>query len=476
MARLLVVDDVHSMRVFLEVLLSRAGHAVEVAPDAASAIAKDQAREFDVVVTDLMLGRGGGSGLDVLSAVKKAHPETEVIVMTAYASDESDLSAMRKGAYDYVAKPFKKNDELVLLVEKALEKRNLAQREKSLARDNELLREQLSSKSRFEGMVGRSPAMQSVFTLVEKVAASRTTVLITGESGVGKELVARAVHAKSPRASAPFLPVNCGAIPEGLIESELFGHVKGAFTGAGTAKEGLFQAAHGGTLFLDEIGELGLQLQVKLLRAIQERRIRPVGATEDVEVDVRLVAATNRDLPEEVRAGRFREDLYYRLNVVQVRAPPLRERREDVLALADHFLKRFGTEHGRDRLRLSTDAIRRLDDYPFPGNVRELENLIERAVALSSGSEVTVDALPAPLRALASGSVPGSGPLPAGFSLEAHLASVERELIDRALSESHGVKKEAAARLGLTFRQLRHRIKKLAGEAEQEDEEAEEPV
>jgi two-component system response regulator PilR (NtrC family) len=474
MACLLVVDDEHSMRVFLEVLLSRAGHTVEMASDAASAIGKVSSKEFDVVLTDLMLGRGGGSGLDVLSAVKKAHPETEVIVMTAYASDESDLSAMRMGAYDYVAKPFKRNDEVVLLVEKALEKRQLALREKTLAQDNELLREQLSSRTRFEGMVGRSPAMQGVFTLVEKVAASRTTVLITGESGVGKELVARAVHAKSPRAEASFLPVNCGAIPEGLIESELFGHVKGAFTGAQSAKEGLFQAAHGGTLFLDEIGELGLSLQVKLLRAIQERRIRPVGATEDVEVDVRLVAATNRDLPEEIRAGRFREDLYYRLNVVQVRVPPLRERREDVLALADHFLKRFGLEHGRSRLRLSPEARRRLDDYRFPGNVRELENLIERAVALSSGPEVTVDALPAPLGALGTSGIPAAGPLPPGFSLEAHLANVERELIDRALGESRGVKKEAAVRLGLTFRQLRHRIKKLAGEGDSEPEESEE--
>src|SRR3954466_2389814 len=472
MARVLVVDDEHSMRGFLEVLLSRAGHTVEVASDAASAIVKASAGEFDVVVTDLMLGRGGGSGLEVLSAVKKSDPETEVIVMTAYASDESDLSAMRMGAYDYVAKPFKKNDELVLLIEKALEKRGLAERETSLARDNELLREQLSSKARFEGMVGRSPAMHSVFALVEKVAASRTTVLITGESGVGKELVARAVHAKSPRAGEAFLPVNCGAIPEGLIESELFGNVKGAFTGAQGAKEGLFQAADGGTLFLDEIGELGLQLQVKLLRAIQERRIRPVGATDDLEVDVRLVAATNRDLPEEVRSGRFREDLYYRLNVVQIRVPPLRERREDVLALADHFLKRFGAEHGRSRLRLSTEATRRLDDYAFPGNVRELENLIERAVALSTGAEVTVDALPAPLRTPPSGSVPVSGPLPAGFSLEAHLASIERELIERALSESRGVKKDAAAKLGLTFRQLRHRIKKLSGEADGEADEA----
>ncbi|MFL5396591.1 MAG: sigma-54-dependent transcriptional regulator, partial [Myxococcales bacterium] len=371
MARVLVVDDEHSMRVFLEVLLSRAGHTVEVASDAASAIVKASAGEFDIVVTDLMLGRGGGSGLDVLSAVKKSHPETEVIVMTAYASDESDLSAMRMGAYDYVAKPFKKNDELVLLIEKALEKRGLAQREKSLTRDNELLREQLSSRARFEGMVGRSPAMMSVYSLVEKVAASRTTVLITGESGVGKELVARAVHAKSPRANASFLAVNCGAIPEGLIESELFGHVKGAFTGAAGAKEGLFQAAHGGTLFLDEIGELGLSLQVKLLRAIQDRRVRPVGATEDAEVDVRLVTATNRDLPEEVRAGRFREDLYYRLNVVQIRVPPLRDRREDIPLLARHFMQR-GAEAGRIQPReFGEDALAALQAYSWPGNVRQ---------------------------------------------------------------------------------------------------------
>jgi two-component system, NtrC family, response regulator PilR len=460
MARLLVVDDEPSMRVFLEVLLTKAGHTVEMAEDVAAAQRLlGGTSELDLVLTDLRLGKK--SGLDVLKKVKAERPETEVIVMTAYASDESDLQAMRMGAYDYVAKPFK-NDELLLLVGKALEKRALAKRGQLLARDNELLREQLAARGRFEKMVGHSSAIQSVFSVVEKVAASRTTVLITGESGVGKELVARAVHQRSPRSAAPFVPVNCGAIPEGLIESELFGHAKGAFTGATAHKEGLFQAAQGGTLFLDEVGELPPALQVTLLRAIQERRIRPVGDNSDVEVDVRLVAATNRDLEAEMRAGRFREDLFYRLNVVQIRVPPLRERREDVMPLAEHFLKRFAAELGRPVLTLAAEARRRLDEYSFPGNVRELENLIERSVALSSGHEITVDALPATLRNPAA--LTSEGPLPEGFSLAAHIEGIERALIDRALSEAHGVKKVAAARLGLTFRQFRHRVKRLAGE------------
>ena len=460
MARLLVVDDEPSMRVFLEVLLTKAGHSVEMAEDAAAALrALTAPADFDLVLTDLRLGRK--SGLDILKKVKADRPDTEVIVMTAYASDEGDLQAMRMGAYDYVAKPFK-NDELLLLVGKALEKRGLAQRGRMLARDNELLREQLSARGRFEQMVGRSPAMQSVFSVVEKVAAARTTVLITGESGVGKELVARAVHQRSPRSAAPFVPVNCGAIPEGLIESELFGHAKGAFTGATSAKLGLFQAAQEGTLFLDEIGELPLTLQVKLLRALQERRIRPVGDTQDVEVDVRVVAATNRDLEVEMQAGRFREDLFYRLNVVQIRVPPLRERREDVMPLAEHFLKLFAAEHGRPVLTLSAEARRSLDEYWFPGNVRELENFIERAVALSDGAEITLEALPATLRNPVA--LTPQGPLPEGFSLDAHLEAIERALIDRALSDAHGVKKDAAARLGLTFRQFRHRVKRLAGE------------
>jgi two-component system response regulator PilR (NtrC family) len=469
MARILVVDDEQSMRVMLEARLGKAGHAIEVAASVAAVEKALAASEFDAVITDLRM-RTPGSGLDVLRAVKAAQPEAEVILMTAFGSDDVRREALELGAYGYVEKSPTLGAELIALVKAALQKRNLASRGRLLAQDNQILREQLAARGRFESMVARSAAMHQVFGIVEKVAAVRTTVLITGESGVGKELVARAVHARSPRAQAPFVPVNCGAIPEGLIESELFGHAKGAFTGAQGAKQGLFQAAQDGTLFLDEIGELPLNLQVKLLRAIQERRIRPVGANDDVEVDVRLVAATNRDLAEEVRSGRFREDLYYRLNVVQVRVPPLRERREDILPLADHFLRRFGAETGRSGLRLSAEARRRLDEYPFPGNVRELENLIERAVALSNGAEVTVDALPAPLRAAPAGLSP-EGPLPAGFSLEAHLTGIERQLIDRALAETNGVKKDAATRLGLTFRQLRHRIQKLAGEAAADDDE-----
>ena len=459
MARLLVVDDKQAMRVMLEARLSAKGHAVEQAPDVASVKAALEQAQYDVVITDLRMGRGG-DGLDVVRAVKQKQPACEVILMTAFGSDDVREKALELGAYGYVEKSPHLASEMTALVQAALGKRQLAQ-------DNELLREQLGSRGRFEQMVGRSPALQAVFQLIEKVAPSRTTVLITGESGTGKELVARAVHARSPRAEKPFVPVNCGAIPEGLIESELFGHAKGAFTGAQGAKIGLFQAAEGGTLFLDEVGELPAGLQVKLLRAIQERQIRPVGENADVEVDVRLVAATNRDLGEDVRSGRFREDLYYRLNVVQVRVPPLRERREDVLPLAEHFLRRFAAEHGRSVPRLSAEAMRRLDDHPFPGNVRELENLIERAVALSTGDEITVDSFPALLRPAPL--LSPEGPLPEGFSLESYLEGIERSLIDRALAAARGVKKDAAALLGLTFRQFRHRVKRLAGQPDTDD-------
>ncbi len=472
MARILVVDDEQSMRVMLEARLAKAGHAVDVAPDMQGVDRALAASEFDVVITDLRM-KSGRDGLDVVRKVKSAQAEAEVILMTAFGSDDVRRQALELGAYGYVEKSPTLAAELTALVKAAVQKRELALRGRRLAQDNELLREQLSARGRFDSMVARSGAMHQVFEVVEKVAVARTTVLITGESGVGKELVARAVHARSPRASGPFVPVNCGAIPEGLIESELFGHAKGAFTGAQGAKQGLFHAAQDGTLFLDEIGELPLSLQVKLLRAIQERRIRPVGDNADVEVDVRLVAATNRDLASEVRAGRFREDLYYRLNVVEIRVPALRDRREDVLPLADHFLRRFAAEHGRPMPRLSADAKRRLSEYWFPGNVRELENLIERAVALSTGDEVTVDALPPVLRATGAHALSPGGPLPAGFSLEEYLAQIERELIDRAMTEGRGVKKDAAALLGLTFRQFRHRVKKLSGQPEDDGEDSE---
>jgi two-component system response regulator PilR (NtrC family) len=457
MARLLVVDDASSMRELLELYFSEKGHQVDVAADERSAVSLFAEREHDLVITDLRLGRG--SGMDVLRQVKAKRPATEVIVITAFATQEAGLEATKLGAYDFVTKTAHfKPHELEVRVNGALEKIRLA-------RENAILRERLEGR---QGLVGRSPAMRALYQMVEKVAPARTTVLITGESGTGKELVARALHGKSPRASAPFVPVNCVAIPEGLIESELFGHVKGAFTGAQGPRPGLFQAANGGTLFLDEVGELPVPLQVKLLRAIQERRVRAVGADEDEEIDVRLIAASNRDLAAEVAAGRFREDLYYRLNVIQLRVPPLRERREDVMLLADHFLRRFEAEHGRERLDLSREAKKRLDAYDFPGNVRELENLVERAVTLSDGPEVTLDALPGPLRPPAAAPL-ADGPLPSGFSLEAHLASIEQQLIDRALQQSHGVKKNAAAMLGLTFRQFRHRLKKLSGAPDEEE-------
>jgi two-component system, NtrC family, response regulator PilR len=456
MARLLVVDDERSLREVLDVYFSDLGHQVETAPDVGRALALFREKGPEIVITDLRLGRE--SGLEVLRQVKAGGGPVEVIVMTAYATAEAGLEAAALGAYDFVIKTAHLTGELKLRVNGALEKLRLA-------RDNQLLRERLEGRT--VGLLGRSPSMRALDGMIDRVAPSRTTVLITGESGTGKELVAHALHQKSPRATAPFVPVNCGAIPEGLIESELFGHMKGSFTGAQGSRSGLFQAASGGTLFLDEIGELPLALQVKLLRAIQERRVRAVGADEDEEVDVRLIAATNRDLAAEVKAGRFREDLYYRLNVIQLRVPPLRERREDVLLLADHFLRRFEAEHGRGRLDLSREAKRRLDAYDFPGNVRELENLIERAVTLSDGPEVTLDALPGPLRP-AIGALVAEGPLPAPFSLEAHLAGIEEQLIDRALTQAGGVKKNAASLLGLTFRQFRHRLKKLSGEGDDE--------
>ena len=457
MAHILLVEDHPLILRMLHTFLAGKGHNVDEAVDEPTAIQLAAEGQHDLVVTDLRLAKG--NGMNVLRAVKLRSPVTPVIVLTAVDTDDAKREALSLGAYDFVTKgaKFDPRDEFHKRVEGALERLRLS-------RDNAILRGRLEG--RFEGLLGRSPAMRTLYQIIEKVAPARTTVLITGESGTGKELVSRAVHDKSSRASAPFVPVNCGAIPEGLIESELFGHVKGAFTGAQVARQGLFHAAHGGTIFLDEIGDLPLQTQVKLLRAIQERRVRAVGADADEEVDVRVIAATNRSLADEVKAGRFREDLYYRLNVIQLRVPPLRERREDVMLLADHFLRHFEAEQGRGPLALSREAKKRLDEYDFPGNVRELENLIERAVTLSDGPEVTLDALPAPLRPASIPAAVPDGPLPQGFSLEAHLASLEQGFIERALAQAAGVKKNAATLLGLTFRQFRHRLKKLSDEGD----------
>jgi two-component system response regulator PilR (NtrC family) len=406
----------------------------------------------DLVITDLRLGRE--SGLDVLRTAKEVAPATEVIMVTAYATAENAVQAMKLGAYDYLLKPFKV-EELRLVVGKALERR-------ALLAENRVLRHQLGPKApRDPEILGRSAAIEEIRALVARVAPAPTTVLLLGESGTGKEVVARAIHRAGPRHDQPFVAVNCGAIPEGLIESELFGHEKGSFTGAAERKQGLFEVAGSGTLFLDEVGELPLQLQVKLLRAVQERRIRRVGGSSDHPFAARILAATNRDLAADVRAGRFREDLFYRLNVIQVRLPPLRERREDIPIFVEQNRQRFAMELGRPDLRFSPEAERLLCAYDYPGNVRELANVVERAMTLAEGSLIRPAELPPALRGT---SVEPSAPaeLPQdGLDLQAHLDRIERAVLEQALLRAGGVKTEAARLLSLTFRSLRYRLAKF---------------
>ncbi len=453
------------MREILQTLLEREGHSVTTANDVKTGLETARAADPDLVFTDLKLP--DGSGLDVLKGVREALPETQVIIMTAFATTENAVAAMRMGAYDYQLKPFKM-DEIRILTQKALEKRQLI-------RENRELIGQLKGRYGFSSIVGRSPRMSELVAMIEKVAKSRANVLIEGESGTGKELVSRAIHDASPRASGPFVPVNCGAIPETLIEAELFGHVAGAFTGATKARAGLFETANGGTILLDEIGELPQQMQVKLLRAIQERVIRRVGEEKEREIDVRIVAATNRDLQEMVKQGKFREDLFYRLNVVRIRVPPLRERRDDVPLLARSFLIKFGNESGKPLDGFSEAAMSALKAFPFPGNVRELENIVERAVALAGGPTIELSDLPDEVREAAPPAVTSAMTLPdGGINLESTLDGLERSLIQQAIDKSSGVKTRAAELLGLTFRSLRYRLKKLGMTTESDgDDEAE---
>ncbi|HEX9102943.1 MAG TPA: sigma-54 dependent transcriptional regulator [Polyangia bacterium] len=439
------------MREFLRIALTRAGHAVTVVESPAAAALEYGARDFDVVVTDLKMS--GGSGLDVLDGVKAARPDTQVIVVTAFATTETAIAAMKRGAYDYLTKPFKV-DEIGVVIERALEKR-------TLLRDNLELRAELSARFRLDRLVGKSPPIQRLFELLKRVAPAKTSVLIGGESGTGKELVARALHHLSPRADQPFVAVNCGAIPDALLESELFGHVKGAFTGAHADKPGLFAAADGGTLLLDEIGELSPQMQVKLLRVLQERTVKRVGAVGEEEIDVRVVAATNRDLEAEVERGAFRRDLFYRLNVIQLQLPPLRARREDIPLLVEHFVKKHAAALGHTITAVEPDALAALVDYDFPGNVRELENLIERAVTLEPGERITRASLPELTRKARPAAVAAGGFPDDGVDLERVVADYERELIAKALERARGVRKSAARLLGISFRSLRYRLAKL---------------
>ena len=460
-AHILVVDDEQSLREFVEIFFRRAGHVVSTAAGVEQARALLEADDVDVVVSDMQMA--DGSGLDVLRHVQASCPETPVIMITAFATTDSAIAAMKDGAYDYITKPFKV-DELGVVVGNALEKRRLTS-------ENRRLRTELRTQARQRRIVGNSAEMQRVFEMIAQVAGTKTNVLVSGESGTGKELVARAIHEQSGRADAPFVAVNCGAIPENLLESELFGHMKGAFTGAVQNKEGLFETADGGTLFLDEVGELSQPLQVKLLRAIQEKTIRRVGGTSDRRVDARIISATNRRLEEEVAAGRFREDLYYRLNVIQIALPPLRERRGDVPLLVHRFLERFSQELGKEVGDVDADAMELLTEYAYPGNVRELENVIERAVALSRGGAIGLAEMPPTL--LRPADPEGAPSIPtAGVDLDRLIADYERSLIGEALRMTGGVKKRAARLLGVSFRSLRYRLDKLGmdtGRADEDD-------
>jgi two-component system response regulator PilR (NtrC family) len=460
-ARVLLVDDERSMREFLEILLARQGHASHACATAREALVALECDEFDLVITDIQMP--GMDGMELLTEIQARQPDTPVVMITAHGSTESAVEAMKRGAYDYLSKPCSV-DEILLVVDKALEKRNLAH-------ENERLRRQLRDRAQAApSMLGESAPMRQLFELVDRVAPTRTNILISGESGTGKELVARTIHALSDQKHGAFVAVNCGAIPENLLESELFGHVKGSFTGAIANKMGLFEVADGGTLFLDEIGEMPVSLQVKVLRAIQERCFKRVGGTTDVRVDVRIVAATNRELDEEVRAGRFREDLYYRLNVIEVRLPPLRERQGDVAPLVRSFLARFAADLGKDVREIDAGALRALERYAFPGNVRELENLIERAVTLARGPRVTPECLPASVYRPQGANAPEQ-PFPEqGVELPALLHAFEERLIRQALERAQGVKKRAAALLGVSFRSLRYRLEKLGLDSGGDDE------
>lgn len=452
--KILVVDDEQSMREFLAILLEREGYYVAQAENADVALKLLESDTYDLVVSDVSMP--GLNGMALLERIKTTTPETAVLMITAYTTAEQAVEAMKLGAYDYIAKPFKV-EEVKVLVRNALEK-------SSLQKENRRLKHEVQERYSFGGLVGKSKKMREVYDLIEKVANSMANVLVLGESGTGKELAAKAIHYNGPRHDKPFVAVNCGAIPETLMEAELFGHKKGSFTGAIADRAGLFEQAEGGTLFLDEIGEVPLQLQAKLLRVLQEREFRRVGGTSAIKADVRIIAASNRDLEEQVKEGTFREDLYYRLNVVPVQMPPLRERPEDIPPLVEYFYKKFAQFSGTGEI-ITSSAMKALISYPFPGNVRELENLVERCVVLGN-RVVSEDCLPPQVVNFQVGAVAGGVvDLPeGGMNLEAYLDGIEKRFLLQALSRSGGVKKKAASLLGMTFRSFRYRLAKFGME------------
>jgi DNA-binding NtrC family response regulator len=452
-ARVLVVDDKENIvRLFARLLGDE--YEVTTAGDGGRALSLVASQEFDVVVTDLKMP--GADGFEVLRAVKARAPDTEVVMMTAYATVSDAVEAMKQGAYDYLQKPFDPDD-AVRVVSRALERRRLRLQAQTLRRE-------LEGVHSFQNLVGKSAAMRQVYALLQQASKLDITVLLGGESGTGKELAARAVHYNSARKERRFVPVNCGALPSELVESELFGHAKGAFTGAAGAKPGLFEEADGGTLFLDEIGELPAAAQVKLLRALQEKEIRRVGENRGVKVDVRLVAATNRDLRAEVAAGRFREDLFYRLHVFPVTLPPLRDRREDIPLLAQHLLEKHANALRREIGGFEPDALRALSGYPWPGNVRELENAIERAVAVATGERIQLRDVPPEVRGAQEGAIPPDvlATLPYREAVDLARERVSRDYITTLLRELEGNVTKAAERAGME-RETLHRLMRRYG-------------
>ena len=457
MANLLVVDDELGMRQFLTHLLQREGHTVRVAENGQVAMTLLKQEPADLMLSDVRMP--DMTGIELLRAARESHPQLEVIMMTAFANVDTAREAFLLGAYDFVQKPFD-NDLLKETVARALEKVTLIKEKDALLEENKVLIHGQRTKGKLGNIIGRSSRMQALYQMIETVAQVPSTVLVTGESGTGKELVARAIHDMSPRAEKPFVSVNCGAFTETLLESELFGYVKGSFTGANTNRKGLFEAANKGTIFLDEIGEMSPAMQVKLLRVLQERKVRPVGATEETDVDTRVIAATNRDLASMVADNTFREDLYYRISVIPMELPPLRERAEDISDLATHFVEKFCASGGRE-LSVSESAMRLLERYTWPGNVRELEHTIERAVALESTSSIQPERLPEKITNYNPYRVADAMEFPEeGINLTAHLDQLEKTYVMEALRRTNGNQTNAADLLKMSVRSLRHLLDK----------------
>lgn len=453
MAKILIVDDEQGMRELLEIMLVREGYKVATAADATKALQRCRKEAFDLIITDLKMPNI--DGLTFLREAKKISPGSMVILITAYASAETALAAMKEGVYDYLEKDFA-IDDLKRIIRNALT--NKGEKQKDL-----LFLKEIGQQVRFGEMIGKSSEMLKIYAIIRKIAQTPTNILILGESGTGKELVARAIHENSPRNGMPFVVINCGGIPENLLESELFGYCKGAFTGAYADKQGLFEFARGGTIFLDEIAELSTFLQVKLLRVVQEKTFRRIGGSDDISVDVRIISATNKNLAEMVKAEKFREDLYYRLNVIPLFLPPLRERKEDIPILTNYFIEKYSKELGKDVKTISAYAMELLLEYQFPGNIRELKNIIERSVALETSNIILPDNLiiSEVIGGINSGTHSSPGIADGVVNLNEELAICEKNLIEKALKQANGSKSKAAELLGITYDSLHYRCEKL---------------